>query len=68
MNGVNQRPPAERSPGPFEGPTSYPQLCWWSLIIKQLVIGVFFTGVKLSNGAGEVSFTPVKDIVIEMEP
>jgi hypothetical protein len=33
MNGVNQRPPAEPSPGPFEGPTSYPQLCWWSLIM-----------------------------------
>jgi hypothetical protein len=27
-----QRPPAERGPGPFEGPSSYPQLCWWSLI------------------------------------
>ena len=29
---TNQRPPAERGPGPFEGPSSYPQLCWWSLI------------------------------------
>jgi hypothetical protein len=29
---LNQRPPAERGPGPFEGPASYPQLCWWSLI------------------------------------
>jgi hypothetical protein len=29
---TNQRPPAERDPGPFEGPASYPQLCWWSLI------------------------------------
>jgi hypothetical protein len=19
-------------PGPFQGPSSYPQLCWWSLI------------------------------------
>jgi hypothetical protein len=29
---TNQRSPAERGPGPFEGPASYPQLCWWSLI------------------------------------
>jgi hypothetical protein len=29
---TNQRPPAERGPSPFEGPASYPQLCWWSLI------------------------------------
>jgi hypothetical protein len=29
---TNQRPPAERGPSPFEGPSSYPQLCWWSLI------------------------------------
>jgi hypothetical protein len=29
---TNQRPPAEHGPGPFEGPSSYPQLCWWSLI------------------------------------
>jgi len=28
--GINQRPPAE--PGPFEGPSSYHLLCWWSLI------------------------------------
>ena len=29
---TNQRPPAERGPGPFEVSSSYPQLCWWSLI------------------------------------
>ena len=34
-NGTNQRPPAERVPGPFEGPSSFPQLCWWSLIFLQ---------------------------------
>jgi hypothetical protein len=28
----NQRPPAERRLGPFQEPSSYPQLCWWSLI------------------------------------
>jgi len=33
-----------------------------TVTIKRLVIGVFFTGVKLSNGAGGVSYTPVKDI------
>jgi hypothetical protein len=34
----NQRPPAVRGPGPFEGPASYPQLCWWSLVLGILVI------------------------------
>jgi hypothetical protein len=33
----NQRPPAERGSGPFEGPSSYPQLCWWSLILSFLL-------------------------------
>jgi hypothetical protein len=28
----NQRPPAERCAGPFEGPSSSPKLYWWSLI------------------------------------
>lgn len=32
------------------------------LTIERLVIGVFFTGVKLSNGVGGVAYTPVKDI------
>jgi hypothetical protein len=36
MNGVNQRPPAERGPGPFAGPSSYRLLCYWSLILYQL--------------------------------
>jgi uncharacterized protein (DUF4213/DUF364 family) len=30
--------------------------------IERLVIGLFFTGVKLSNGQGGVCFTPVKEI------
>jgi hypothetical protein len=33
---INQRPPAER--GPFQGPSSYPQLCWWSLIYPKEVV------------------------------
>lgn len=32
------------------------------ITIEKLVIGLFFTGVKLSNGNGGVCFTPVKDI------
>jgi uncharacterized protein (DUF4213/DUF364 family) len=32
------------------------------LIIDRVAVGLFFTGVKLSNGAGGVSYTPVKDI------
>ncbi len=32
------------------------------LTIERSVIGLFFTGVKLSNGAGGVCFTPIKEI------
>ena len=32
------------------------------LTIDRVAVGLFFTGVKLSNGAGGVSYTPVKDI------
>ncbi|MEW5723066.1 MAG: DUF364 domain-containing protein [Thermodesulfobacteriota bacterium] len=30
--------------------------------LERLVVGIFFTGVKLSGGPGGVCFTPVKDI------
>lgn len=33
-----------------------------SLTVSRAVIGLFFTGVKLSNGAGGICFTPIKDI------
>ncbi len=33
-----------------------------TLTIERLVVGIFFTGVKLSNGAGGVAYTPIKDI------
>ena len=33
-----------------------------SITIERVVIGLFFTGVKLSNGAGGISYTPAKDI------
>jgi uncharacterized protein (DUF4213/DUF364 family) len=32
------------------------------LTVEKLVVGLFFTGVKLSHGGGGVCFTPVKDI------
>lgn len=32
------------------------------IAIERLVIGLFFTGVKLSNGHGGVCYTPVKEI------
>ena len=32
------------------------------LAVERLVIGLFFTGVKLSNGAGGVCYTPIKEI------
>ena len=33
-----------------------------TLFIEKAVVGLFFTGVKLSNGAGGLCYTPVKDI------
>ena len=44
---INQRPPA----GPFEGPSSNPQLCWWSLI-----------GPKTQTRLGSTMSTFVKDL------
>ena len=32
------------------------------LTVDRLVVGLFFTGVKLSNGVAGVCFTPVKEI------
>ena len=32
------------------------------LTLERVTIGLFFTGVKLSNGAGGVCFTPIKEI------
>ena len=32
------------------------------LTLEEVVLGIFFTGVKLSNGFGGLSYTPVKDI------
>jgi uncharacterized protein (DUF4213/DUF364 family) len=33
-----------------------------TLTIERLVVGLFFTGVKLSNGQAGISYTPVKEI------
>lgn len=30
--------------------------------VKRIVVGIFFTGVKLSTGTGGLCFTPVKDV------
>ena len=41
---TTQRSPGEQGPSPFEGPSSYPQLCWWLLIwrvFSQGLIGLF---------------------------
>jgi uncharacterized protein (DUF4213/DUF364 family) len=32
------------------------------LTIERLVVGLFFTGVKLSNGTGGICYTPIKEI------
>jgi len=32
------------------------------LTVERIAVGLFFSGAKLSNGAGGVSYTPVKDI------
>ncbi len=31
------------------------------ITLERIVIGLFFTGVKLSNGVGGICFTPVKN-------
>ncbi len=33
-----------------------------SLTLERMVIGIFFTGVKLSNGYSGICFTPIKEI------
>ena len=33
-----------------------------SITIERVVIGIFFTGVKLSDGSGGICFTPIKEI------
>ena len=33
-----------------------------TITIERLVIGIFFTGVKLSDGSGGICFTPIKEI------
>ena len=33
-----------------------------NISLERLVIGIFFTGVKLTNGAGGMCFTPIKEI------
>jgi uncharacterized protein (DUF4213/DUF364 family) len=33
-----------------------------NLIVERAVVGLFFSGVKLSNGKGGICFTPVKEI------
>jgi uncharacterized protein (DUF4213/DUF364 family) len=33
-----------------------------SISVERVVIGLFFTGVKLSNGSGGICFTPIKEI------
>ena len=32
------------------------------ITVERAVVGVFFTGVKLSNGDGGICFTPIKEI------
>ena len=33
-----------------------------SITIERVVIGIFFTGVKLSDGSCGICFTPIKEI------
>jgi uncharacterized protein len=33
-----------------------------SLTVERVVIGIFFSGIKLSNGEGGICFTPIKEI------
>ena len=34
-----------------------------SITVERVVIGIFFTGVKLSDGSGGLCFTPIKEIL-----
>lgn len=34
------------------------------ITIERVVVGVYFTGIKLSNGCGGISYTPVADLII----
>jgi len=52
---TNQRSPAEHGSGPFEGLSSYLQLCWWSLICRVLGPGsyqVVYLPLTLAGGDG----------------
>jgi uncharacterized protein (DUF4213/DUF364 family) len=42
--------------------------CLKEITVERLVIGVFFTGVRLSNGRGGISYTPTSDIHRQHEP
>jgi uncharacterized protein (DUF4213/DUF364 family) len=33
-----------------------------SISVERVVVGLFFTGVKLSNGCGGICYTPIKDL------
>ena len=33
-----------------------------ALTVERIIIGMFFSGVKLSNGFAGTSYTPVKDV------
>ena len=33
-----------------------------SITVERIIIGVYFTGVKLSNGCGGISYTPTADL------
>ena len=47
MNGdKNQRQIAEHSPGPFQRRSSYPQLCWWSLICMKRDLAIDSIGLQ----------------------
>ena len=48
---TNQRSAAECGPGHFQGPSSYPQLCWWSLIWPLFSnLNGFFSSVFVAQG------------------
>ncbi len=33
-----------------------------NITIERIIVGVYFTGVKLSNGCGDVSYTPTAEL------
>ena len=69
ISGHQQRWPATSrgGPGPFQGPSSYPQLCWWSLIFSSAVKSADVIGFAYSGQIEEITKSAIISIDIRSE-